>query len=74
MPSMTERVCRCGAKFKARTADVKRGWGKFCSKRCKAREQEARTNGQYKRYQQSDPDTVNWGHPMAQGYEGHGQE
>lgn len=29
-----------------RKADVKRGWGRFCSKACKAKEQEART-GQY---------------------------
>lgn len=36
---MIERTCRnkkCGAKFVARTADVKRGWGMFCSKSCKA--------------------------------------
>lgn len=30
----------------AKAADVKRGWAKFCSKRCKAIEQERRT-GQY---------------------------
>lgn len=29
-------TCPCGKKFEARTADVKRGWGKFCSKSCKA--------------------------------------
>lgn len=36
---MIERTCRnkkCCAKFSARTADVKRGWGLFCSKSCKA--------------------------------------
>lgn len=36
---MIERTCRnkkCCAKFMARTADVKRGWGMFCSKSCKA--------------------------------------
>lgn len=36
---MIERTCRnkkCCAKFMARTADVKRGWGLFCSKSCKA--------------------------------------
>ncbi|MCA0856130.1 hypothetical protein [Phaeobacter italicus] len=27
---------KCGKEFQARTADVKRGWGKFCSKSCKA--------------------------------------
>ncbi len=41
---MIERTCRCGKKFTARSADVKRGWGKFCSKRCKAIEQEGRTH------------------------------
>jgi hypothetical protein len=49
MPSMTERTCankRCRVKFMARTVDVKRGWGRFCSKSCKASEQEKRT-GQY---------------------------
>jgi len=46
MPSMIERTCanrRCRAKFMARTSDVKRGWGRFCSKSCKAAEQENRT-------------------------------
>ena len=33
----------------ARVADRKRGWGKFCSKSCKAKEQENRT-GQYRSY------------------------
>jgi endogenous inhibitor of DNA gyrase (YacG/DUF329 family) len=27
---------RCGELFVARVADINRGWGKFCSKRCKA--------------------------------------
>lgn len=35
--------------FVARVADRKRGWGKFCSKSCKAIKQEART-GQCKDY------------------------
>jgi hypothetical protein len=37
---------KCGITFKARSADVKRGWARFCSKSCKATAQEART-GQY---------------------------
>lgn len=50
MPSMEERKCKnCGCKFIARTADVKRGWAKFCSKSCKAIKQESRT-GQYREY------------------------
>lgn len=40
-----ERVCKyCGDKFQAKPADVKRGWGLFCNKSCKAKEQEARTH------------------------------
>jgi hypothetical protein len=41
--------CRCdgcGQPFTARVADRARGWGRYCSKRCKAIEQEKRT-GQY---------------------------
>ncbi len=37
---------RCRKPFMARVADRKRGWGKFCSKTCKAVKQEQRT-GQY---------------------------
>ncbi len=37
---------KCGKEFEARAADVARGWGKFCSKSCKAVVQEKRT-GQY---------------------------
>ena len=44
MARMVNRVCRCGKKFQARASDVKRGWGKFCSKKCKAIEQEGRTH------------------------------
>ena len=36
-------------KFKARQADINRGWGKYYSKSCKAKHQEART-GQYRAY------------------------
>lgn len=44
MPHMTRVKCdRCGDTFLARTADVNRGWGKFCSKSCKAIKQERRT-------------------------------
>ncbi|MCY1276907.1 hypothetical protein D9M68_276840 [compost metagenome] len=49
MAAMTERICAnksCRKPFLARTADVKRGWAKFCSKSCKAIKQEQRT-GQY---------------------------
>ena len=40
-------TCRCGKDFTARTADRNRGWARFCSKSCKAKEQESRT-GQYR--------------------------
>lgn len=37
----------CNSVFYAKQADLNRGWGKFCSKSCKAKEQEKRT-GQYR--------------------------
>ena len=45
MASMEEIICGCGCgrKKMVRTADVKRGWGIFFSKSCKARHQEGRT-------------------------------
>lgn len=42
-------VCGCGRKKMVRTADVKRGWGKYYSKSCKAKAQEKRT-GQCRSY------------------------
>jgi hypothetical protein len=39
----------CPVIFTARVADRKRGWGKFCSKSCKAKKQEQRT-GQHAAY------------------------
>lgn len=33
----------CGDPFRARVADRKRGWARFCSKSCKAVEQTLRT-------------------------------
>lgn len=53
-PHMVERTCKwCKGKFQARAVDVKRGWAKFCSKSCKAKEQEKRT-GQYRALQDGD--------------------
>lgn len=50
MAKTVEKKCKkCKQVFYPREADVKRGWGKYCSKRCKAREQEQRT-GQHTRY------------------------
>jgi hypothetical protein len=42
-------ACGCGRKKQVRLSDIKRGWGKFYSKSCKAKRQERRT-GQYKNY------------------------
>lgn len=42
MPAMTDVICgnkKCRKTFQARTADVARGWGRFCSKSCKAHKQ-----------------------------------
>jgi len=42
-----KRICkneRCKAEFEAKPSDVKRGWGLYCSKRCKAVVQEKITH------------------------------
>ena len=40
MPKMVTIACKCCGKPKeVRHADVKRGWGLFCSKSCKAKYQ-----------------------------------
>ncbi len=50
MAKMVGQKCKCcKAFFEARVADVKRGWGLYCSKRCKAIVQE-RKNGQHSAY------------------------
>ena len=50
MVATVEVKCnRCKSMFTARVADRKRGWAKYCSKSCKAKEQESRT-GQYEDY------------------------
>lgn len=50
MISMVDRKCKCcGVDIRVRLADVKRGWGLYCSKRCKAVVQE-RKNGQHRAY------------------------
>ena len=41
--TVTVKCKGCGLPFKARVADRKRGWGKFCSKSCKAIKQTQRT-------------------------------
>ncbi len=73
MAAMVDVTCankRCKAPFKARVADRKRGWGKFCSKGCKASEQEART-GQHAAFK----DRQDWHeagmNAMEEGWDGH---
>jgi hypothetical protein len=46
MAAMVNRICECGCgrRFEARVADVRRGWGRFASKSCKARHQEQQTH------------------------------
>lgn len=47
-PRMVDCTCKwCKGPFQARAVDVARGWGKFCSKSCKAMRQE-KTTGQYR--------------------------
>ncbi len=46
----TYRCKNCRSEFTARTADRARGWALYCSKACKAREQERRT-GQHHAHQ-----------------------
>lgn len=63
MASMIECTCqnkRCKKRFMARVADRKRGWGKFCSKSCKAVKQEART-GQHREFLRKDTNFRNSG-------------
>lgn len=65
MPSMTTVTCKkCKCKFQARTADVKRGWGRFCSKSCKASEQTFRTGrgkpGPYREPDYEESDVGRW--------------
>lgn len=50
MAKMVDTRCKwCGCEMSVRAADVARGWGRFCSKSCKAKNQEKK-NGQYKAY------------------------
>ncbi len=50
MAKMVDTPCKwCGCNMSVRAADVARGWGRFCSKSCKAKNQEKK-NGQYKAF------------------------
>jgi hypothetical protein len=39
----TVKCKKCTVEFQARAVDIKRGWGKFCSKSCKANVQARKT-------------------------------
>lgn len=71
--TITVKCNWCKKEFKARTADIKRGWGKYCSKSCKASDQECKTNGQYRKLQNSYNNFDQHGHIFAMGEDGHGQ-
>ena len=50
MASMSTIKCKtCNKEKSVRVADLNRGWGLYCSKRCKAIKQEARTR-QYSKF------------------------
>lgn len=74
MASMKEITCKCGCgqKKMVRVADIKRGWGKFYDKSCKARYQERRT-GQYSKFLNRDSDRHCYP-SFESGPMGHGQE
>ena len=71
---MVTRGCeQCGKTMQARQVDINRGWGRFCSKSCKAKKQ---TKRQF--YKPRDmwyyDDLEDVGHPLASGFFGHGQD
>ena len=71
MRGKTEKYkCKsCGDPFVARVADRERGWARFCSKSCKARNAKANPNGRWIAYHREfggDPQF----HPRTGEYEG----
>lgn len=58
MAKMKEIICKCGCgrKKEVRTADIKRGWGKYYSKSCKAKVQNLRNSGRNTKADDSDWD------------------
>lgn len=97
-----ELICWCGCHYYAREVDLRRGWGKSCSKSCAATKRDygrpnpKRVDGlalpkidkmkKVKRsfikksvynsneYQKDGIHPIGYGHIMASGDEGHGQE
>ncbi len=78
MPSMKEITCKCGCgkKKMIRVADIKRGWGKFFSKSCKAIYQEKRTqqHGKYLKRQTMSSDDIYYADTHQFSSEAHEQE
>jgi len=50
MAKVAKRCECCGAEMAVRAADIKRGWGRYCSKRCKAVAHDRREGGSYRAY------------------------
>lgn len=69
---MVERKCACGAVFLARAADVKRGWGKSCSKSCAATRTNKKT-GNFQRFVQARNEAMHQEAlgTMESGWDGH---
>ena len=66
------KCAQCRNTFMARQADRNRGWARYCSKSCKARNQVKREF--YKpRDSRIYDDLEDVGHPLAEDYFGHGQ-
>lgn len=70
MASMTEQTCGCGKKFMARTADVKRGWGKSCSKSCAATKSNKET-GKYRKLMHREYNEFSNGDPIEDTFHPH---
>lgn len=50
MTSKVTKSCKsCKKEMQVRVADVRRGWGKFCSKSCKAKDQVKKSGYQFRK-------------------------
>ncbi len=74
MAQMVEVKCKqCKEPFMAKVADRKRGWGKFCSKSCKAKKQELRT-GQHRLHSERNSQMSRHEQDMEDSTSFHGQD
>lgn len=67
MATVTKNCACCGKEMQVRSADVARGWGRFCSKSCKASHQERRT-GQNRAYRDNFPSAMTEAELAGGGY------